>query len=235
LGQLIKRNTRDSLTIHHLIEWKPFLEAMALIESAKRDSIPEKTLETWYNIFRNLGWTHQQVKDKVWSILKKKSYGNATVRIDDFFEDENTFTESEMKLELQKRINSIIKQAIDILNWQGKQTDLRSYFCDFFHIDDACLKLAVADMVLKTYELERRREIDFIIEEDYNQQIEAIRTRRKIISGFKLQKRKKLIKLLHQKGIITIKEKGTDAEKEIFIKNIGIFAGDLTDEEVERI
>ena len=206
---------------------------MALIESAKRDSIPEKTLETWFNIFRNLGWTHQQVKDKVWNILKSKSYGNATVRIDDFFEDEKTFNESELKVAVRKEIEIIIQKAINILEWQGKQTDLQSYFCDFFKINNEDLQLAVADQVLKTYELERRREIDFVMLEEFDRQIEAIRARRKFIMTFDIKKRKKLLKLLNDKGVITTNGKGW--EYETFVKNIGIFAGDLKDEEVERI
>ena len=204
-----------------------------MLDAAKRDTVPEETTRAWYSIFHEMGWTERQVKDKVWAILKRKSYGNATVRIDDFFEDEKTFTESEINLLVNKKIASLIQRAIEILEWQGKPSDLRSYFCEFFEIDDKGIRLAVADQVVKTYEVERRREIDFIMQEEYERQIETVRARRKLITAFDLKKRKKLIKILNQKGVITTEGKGW--EYETFIKNIGIFAGDVTDEEVEQI
>lgn len=232
---MTKRNTNGSLTIHQntIIEWKPFLKIIALLDAAKRDTVPEETARAWHSIFHEMGWTERQVKDKVWAILKRKSYGNATVRIDDFFEDEKTFTESEINLMVNKRIASIIQRAIEILEWKGKPTDLRAYFCEFFKIDNKGLRLAVADQVIKTYEVERRREIDFIMQEEYERQIEEIRARRVTINGFNLAKRKKLIDLLNKKGIITTEKKGW--EYETFIKNIGIFAGDITDAEIARI
>jgi hypothetical protein len=233
LDKLIKRNINGSLITHQSIEWKPFLKIIALLDAAKRDSVPEETARAWYSIFHEMGWTEQQVKDKVWAILKRKSYGNATVRIDDFFEDEKTFTESEINLLVNKRIASIIQRAIEILNWQGKPTDLRAYFCDFFKIDNEEIRLAIADQVIKTYEVERMREIDFILQEEYERQIELVRARRVTITVFDKKKRKKLLELLNKKGVITLEKKGW--EYETFLKNIGIFAGDLTDEEIKQI
>lgn len=179
-----------------------------------------------------MNWSEEDLNKKMAEIIKKKSYGNDTVRIDDFFNDEKTYTYSEVKLAISRKITQMIRDAEKILEFKSMETDPRIYIMDFFKISDIEIKLAVADTILKQYRYERDCEIEDLMDTEISRLKEQMKLRRKRIIKFSLEKKKKIIKLLIDKGIIIA---NTDKEIEMFLKNIGIFAGDLTDEELKNI
>lgn len=203
-----------------------------MLEAAKRDSIPEETIKVWFGIAKEMNWSESDLDKKMGMILKRKSFGNDTVRIDDFFTDEKTYTESEVKLFINRKIVSMIKIAENILHYQGKDTDPRAYFMDFFNIKELEIKVMVADAVHKRWEYERQVEIETMMEAEISRELEEYKRLRKRLSKLSLQKKQNIIRLLEERKIISVK---SEREMQIFIKNIGIFANDLTEEDLKTI
>lgn len=230
---MIKRSGTDySIIPRNKLDWNKFLKRMAVLEAAKRDSIPADTVKTWFLIAKEMNWSELDLDSKMAQIIKKKSYGNDTVRIDDFFSEEKVYTQSEVRIAVYKRITQIINEAKSILEYSDRNTDLTSYLMDFFKINELEVKVAVADQIKRSFIYERQSMIEELIDKEVEKEKLKGRERRAKIVKFSFEKKKKLIKLLHNKGIISITN---EKELNMLAQNIGIFAHDVTDDEIKSI
>lgn len=157
---------------------------------------------------------------KINHILKKQSFGNQTVRIDDFFSDEKLYTHSEMIKFVDFKINEIIQDGKRILQFNYPTKHIRHFFMEFFKIKDADVQLAVARELKVAWKIERDNFFFDLIEQEKKRVKELVIKKRNEIKRLPRNKKIELLRSLEAKGEIDIQDNAT---LELFIKNIHLF------------
>lgn len=205
------------------------MKRIATAEVLKRDNIPEETVKAWFAVCQQMNWSERDLDNKFAAIMKRKSFGNDTIRIDDFFADEKTYTYSEVVNIVNRQIERRIKRGENLLRFNTLK-DPREFFMEFFDIKDVDIKLAVENALKYEYEYEKGRLMEELIEQKKNEAWEKVKTfRRKLV---KLPKWHKLalINLLAEKGKLQLKN---EADAEFWASEIQIFAIDLSEEDIK--
>ncbi len=108
---------------------------MAELEAHKRDNIPDTTQEVWFREFKRRDWNKIKFDAQFQKVLNNPSFG--AVKIDEFFNEETTYSSEEVAKMTETRINNMIRQGEKIL--QDKEIDHEQYL----NLNDDYIKLAV--------------------------------------------------------------------------------------------
>jgi len=84
---------------------------MAYLEAAKQENFSRETIDVWYNEMLRLGWSDDDYRRAVMSVLRAPTYGK--VKFDDFLKTEDLFTMEYVRLYADKVIESRKNQFIE--------------------------------------------------------------------------------------------------------------------------
>lgn len=85
-------------------------KGIAYLEAAKQENFSRETIEVWYNEFCRMGWTEEDFRRAVMSVLKNPTYGK--IKFDDFLHSEDLFTMEYVRLYTDKMIENRKKHFI---------------------------------------------------------------------------------------------------------------------------
>lgn len=155
---MTKGNTKNSLVTRQQtdpLNWDYFVLKIAELEAKKRDSIPVEVIHSWFNDFTARGWTKTIFDKQFQIVLDNRSFG--AVKIDEFFQNIKPYTQEEINLMIEQKINSIIHQGELLL--AGKEIEIELDIC----IDAKLLKLIIAKKIETYYRSEQSYLTDEII------------------------------------------------------------------------
>lgn len=193
-----------------------FLKEMAKIETAKRDNIPPETLRIWFNEFIRRGVKVNQFKIMVNAVLTINTFG--AVKINDFFNQEELFTRTQMNLEIDRIINRKRREAQEM-----KENGMT--------IDEATqtfIEFSANQKFINQSKIDRQERIDDLIEQRTKEITKEKRT--KILNLSLAEKVKLLDKLLEDK----ILEAKQQHEKNIMLHNLEVYAYLIPEEYLEK-
>lgn len=147
------------------LDWNFFLKKMETLEAQKRDKIPAETLMAWFTTLKANSWTNERLEKQILVMLKNVTFGS--VKIEDFFNNEEKFTREEMELKIFQRINNMIQNANRLLNGKFPEIELELIPIE---LDINAVRLAVSKRLQVYY----NQEIDFAAIEIINETILSV-------------------------------------------------------------
>lgn len=164
-GCLVVYQNNDQLT------WAYFVLKIAELEVKKRDSIPEETIHAWFNDFISRGWTKTIFDKQFQIVLDNRSFGS--VKIDEFFQNIKPYTQEEINLITEEKINSLIRQGEMLLSGKEIEVELD------IEINPKLLKLAIAKRIKTYYRDEQSYLTDQIIDAAVSKIVNELKLERK--------------------------------------------------------
>jgi hypothetical protein len=117
--------TRKPNTLSKAINSQPlsrevFDRAIAGLEAAKREDFPAESLNAWFSLMSQRGWTNGFFLEKVRGVLDSKQYGG--VKFDSFIDGKGFYTESESR-QMAEKIIERRKEQLESLNIPQKEIE----------------------------------------------------------------------------------------------------------------